>query len=89
MKLDVSEVSGILLSEYKLMKILSTRFKEKILRIETELDGYRICFDPKEPINAVIMGKEDMIEFTKKYFGRTVIDVADFHHEQYLVRFEE
>ncbi|MFH1836048.1 MAG: hypothetical protein ABH851_07670 [Methanobacteriota archaeon] len=89
MKVSAKDVSGILLSERKLMNILNSQFKEKIIRIETELDSYRVCFDPSEPINAVIMGREDMIEFMRKYYGRTVIDVADFSHEQYLVRFEE
>lgn len=89
MRIDAADVSGVLLSEQKLMRILKSRFKEKISRIETDSEGFRICFDPKEPINAVIMGKEDMSDFLKKYYGRTVVNVSDFHHEEYMVRFEE
>lgn len=89
MKVDLKEISGLILSEHKLMKILQKQFNEKIVRIETELDGFRVCFDPSEPINAVIMGREDMVSFTRKYYGRPVIDVGDAGHENYIIRFEE
>jgi len=89
MKIDTSDVSGILLSERKLMKLLQTIFRERILNIQTEQDSFRISFDPSEPINAAIMGREVMVEFMRKYFSRPVIEVSDEGHEQYLVRFEE
>lgn len=89
MKIDASDVSGILLSERKLMRLLQSRFREKILHIQTEQDSFRISFDPSEPINAAIMGREDMVEFMRKYFSRPVIEVSDEGHEHYLIRFEE
>jgi hypothetical protein len=89
MKIDVSDVSGILLSDQKLMRLLQVRFRDKILRVETEQDSFRISFDPSKPINAAIMGREDMVDFMRKFFGRPVIEVSDEGHEHYLVRFEE
>lgn len=88
---SVEDLAGLILTEKSLMNMLQGRFKQKIRHITTKQDSFILHFDPSEDINSMIMGQEDMVNFFRKYFNRTIIQVTTFDggHEQYLVRFEE
>jgi len=88
---SVKELSGVILSEASLMRIIQPKFDRRILHLGKEGNDYRLDFNPSESVNAYILGQEDMVKLMMDYYGRTVIEVGVFEsgHEQFLVRFEE
>jgi hypothetical protein len=93
---SVDEAAGVIIGESTLMRMLQPQFRQKITNVTVDMhqvDGgsFTIHFDDSGPINASVMSEEEMINFFKKYYARTVIEVAPFEggHEQYLIRFEE
>jgi hypothetical protein len=88
---SVKELSGVILSEAALTRIIQPKFDRRILHLSKEGDDYRLDFNPSENVNAYVLGQEDMVKLMMEYYGRTVIEVGLFEggHSQFLVRFDE
>jgi len=83
------DVSGLLLAEDTLMRIFSEAYDKKIIRIETEGRDLKLVFDPREKINAVILGLEDVEKVLADRYGKKILTVEAEPHEHYLIRFRE
>ncbi|MCX6694945.1 MAG: hypothetical protein NTU61_01445 [Candidatus Altiarchaeota archaeon] len=86
----LGELAGVVISERSLIRMLQLEFKQKIVHITAEGSSFTLHFDESGPINASIMGPEDMQAFFKRYYGRAIVEVSKLSdgHEQYIVRFE-
>lgn len=83
------DISGVLLGENALIRIMGKKYKKKVTRIETQQDNFKVCFDSREDINAIILGPEDITKVLREHYGRSVINVSALEHEEYLVRFSD
>jgi hypothetical protein len=88
---SVDELSGVILSEDALVRIIQPKIDRKILHISKDAGDFTLHFDPSESVNAYVLGEEDLVKLMMDYYHRTVIEVSfsEGGHEQFLVRFEE
>jgi len=74
-------ISGLLLSEDILLRILEKRFGKRVTHIGTEQDSFRINFDSSGEVDAIIVGPDDLRKILEKHYGRNILDVDAKPHE--------
>ncbi|GEM_PF-4464066 len=90
-KIGIGDLSGIQITEKKLIELLQPYFKNRIRNITTRGNSFEINHDPGAIPNSVTWGQEDMVALFKRYTERNVVQVisAPYGHEHYLILFEE